>query len=326
MNKAFMQDFPFWQHCDYTRPEQPLLSIMYPTRGRSEILKRVIDRFQDTIGKQIPIEICIKIDTDDVETIKAIQEVDYKNVRFLISDREKGYESMGKYWNDLVNISNGIYLMLWNDDAWLDTPGNLAEILLSRNKDLPCIIRSEARGEVCYFRCIHWSIWDRIRDMHGYRGDRHIFEGVIYVDLYFMDHVRHSIRGHVSPEEYDLLEFEATATYEYSHWEHDRVVGSHNNYNESKEVAELIEKVGYEKGWLWVEKDKENIRQNNPQLFYHPGGRRIHDEGGMLDLVFLNWEQYKQLPISDRLKVLERRKTYIRKYQSIICDLKELLN
>ena len=325
MIREYTHSFPFWEHCNYKRPENiPLLSIMYPTRYRSKILKKNIDRLRDTIGEQIPIEICIKVDIDDHETIQAISKIKYSNVRYIISERGEGYGSMGKYWNDLASISNGTYLMLWNDDAWLDTPGNLAQILLNRNKDLPCIIRSEARGEKCYFRIIHWGIWERLRETHGYRGDRHIFEGMVFVDVYFADHVKVSVKGHISPEEYELLQFEDIATYEYSHWEGDRIINSHNEYK-SEDVSTLIAEVGWEAGWQPVMEDKSNINRNDPRLMYHPSARRTYDEWSILDLIFFNWYQYTQLTLEQKLSFLKKRPTLKKAYQAEVCDLFELL-
>lgn len=326
MIREYIDTFPFWEHCNYKRPENPpLLSIMYPTRYRSKILKKNIDRLRDTIGQQIPIEICIKVDVDDHETIQTLSQIKYENVRYLISSRDEGYASMGKYWNDLIGISNGVYLMLWNDDAWLDTPGNLAEVLLRRNKELPCIIRSEARGERCYFRIIHWSIWERLREVYGYRGDRHIFEGMIFVDNYFADHVKITVKGHLSPEEYDLLQFEDIATYEYSHWEHDRIVNSHHEYK-SEDVSTLIEEVGWDSGWEPVVKDKKSIEERDPRLMYHPSARRMHDEWNILDLLLINWYQYTQLPMQQRIEFLKKRATIKRPYNPQSYDLLEELS
>jgi hypothetical protein len=319
MIQEYYHQFDYTTISNYKRLEQPLLTIMYPTRNRSEILKDIIDRFQDTIGKKIPIEICIKADIDDEKTIQAISQIKYSNVRFIISDRREGYGSMGDYWNELVNISNGLFLMLWNDDSWLDTDGNLAEVLLNADKNIPCIIRSEARKKECYFRVIHWLVWDQLRKGHGYRGGRGIFESLVYCDLYFMDHVENTVKGHVTPEEFDACKFELIATYEYSHWEHDKIINSKDQYNTSEEVKYLMQKVG-KKGYEEVEKDKEDIKKDQPQLFYHPGGRRMNDLQLILDLVFLNWRQYSTLSLEDRLKVINKRSDFIIKYRSHYCD------
>lgn len=101
----------------------PKISILLPTRGRTEQLKRSVLSLIDLADQPESIEWLFGFDEDDPESISYWQ----KNIAPLI-DQSQGsyvcieYEPMGyvrlnEYVNDLASRAHGDWFVFWNDDA-----------------------------------------------------------------------------------------------------------------------------------------------------------------------------------------------------------------
>ena len=99
------------------------ISIILPTRGRTETLKRSIESLVSTVNDAKSIEIMFGIDSDDdvvSEYIKTdiapvLQEagIDARANIF----KPLGYENLHLYVNALAENCTGEWLFFWNDDA-----------------------------------------------------------------------------------------------------------------------------------------------------------------------------------------------------------------
>jgi len=105
------------------------ISILLPTRGRPEVLKASISSLIDLADEPAMLEFVLAIDGDDTAVIDYVQkEIAPKLQSLSINGRahvyqRQGYEGLHVYYNTLANITSGDWLMLWHDDALMQTKG-----------------------------------------------------------------------------------------------------------------------------------------------------------------------------------------------------------
>lgn len=101
-----------------------IASITIPTRKRIGLLKECLDSINSKTQDKSLVEIILKIDTDDQETIDFMEsynsEIDLKKI---ISDRKKGYGSLHDHYNNLAEASEAEFIFGFNDDVEMVTGG-----------------------------------------------------------------------------------------------------------------------------------------------------------------------------------------------------------
>lgn len=112
---------------DWTRPLTFDVSVLLPTRGRTDALLRSVSSLLSLAKHGDKIEILYGVDNDDTDVLKYIQEDIAKawpqsdhNNKVLVFDR-LGYGRLNQYVNTLAKHANGRWLMFWNDDALMQT-------------------------------------------------------------------------------------------------------------------------------------------------------------------------------------------------------------
>lgn len=95
-----------------------MISILIPTRGRTESLKRTIQSARDTANAPEEIEICIYIDDDDIASRECEWPKEW-NIRIAIGKRI----ILGNMWNKCAAIASGDILCQGNDDIIFRTKG-----------------------------------------------------------------------------------------------------------------------------------------------------------------------------------------------------------
>lgn len=105
------------------------ISVLLPTRGRTQSLQTAVMSLIDLSEKPEDIEILVAFDEDDKESYDFFK----KNTEPLISARgtsytcfefeRLGYLRLNEYINALAAESQGRWLMFWSDDAIMETPG-----------------------------------------------------------------------------------------------------------------------------------------------------------------------------------------------------------
>ena len=102
-----------------------LVSIILPTRKRFDVLLKSVKSLYDKATQQEHIELLLRFDEDDVESIRRVSELDNitKNYKYVIGDRLDGYYSLDVFVRELCEISTGEFLLLWNDDALMMSSG-----------------------------------------------------------------------------------------------------------------------------------------------------------------------------------------------------------
>jgi len=105
------------------------ISVLLPTRGRTEALKRsVVSLFNRVTGKE-KVQLMLGFDSDDTEGIANFNTdikpwLDEKKVAYtaMVFD-PMGYTRLNEYVNALAAASDADWLFFWNDDAIMETTG-----------------------------------------------------------------------------------------------------------------------------------------------------------------------------------------------------------
>jgi len=115
----------------------PLVSVLLPTRGRPQALIESVTSLHETAGDGKSFEILYAVDDDDqVPTLEAWDQIMSGlggRHRPLIFQERHGYANLHEYVNQLATMADGRWLMLWNDDAVMQTYGWDWRI-----RELPC--------------------------------------------------------------------------------------------------------------------------------------------------------------------------------------------
>ncbi len=105
------------------------ISILLATRQRPKLLEKSIDSLLTNVSDSKNVEILLAIDNDDSETIEHVQQEVFQNkmqdtynvdIQAVLFDR-LGYKNLHQYMNTLWAQASGEWLMLWNDDALMET-------------------------------------------------------------------------------------------------------------------------------------------------------------------------------------------------------------
>lgn len=103
-----------------------LISILIPTRRRVKLLKECLDSINNKTQDKSLVEILLKIDTDDQETIDFIKQYEPTSsieIKYIITDRKNGYGSLDEHMNHLASLSEAEFLLGLNDDIEMVTDG-----------------------------------------------------------------------------------------------------------------------------------------------------------------------------------------------------------
>lgn len=107
----------------FSRTTNPLVSVLIPTRGRSQLLCEAIDSIYSLTSNKQNVEFLLKIDNDDEETIETAQRLSFiLPLQAWVTDRGAGYADMHLWVNELCARARGDWLFLFNDDARMRTP------------------------------------------------------------------------------------------------------------------------------------------------------------------------------------------------------------
>ena len=113
-----------------------IISLLIPTRNRTKSLRRLFDSIKETCNSTGNLEVLLRIDEDDIETIRFIEEYSKNSkllIRTVIGKRGKGYVDMHKKMNELCQISNGKFLFFFADDVQFMTRNWDEKILATYN-------------------------------------------------------------------------------------------------------------------------------------------------------------------------------------------------
>ena len=106
---------------------QGLITVLLPTRGRTELLFKSLKSLFDKAANSKRIELILGIDEDDTD-VKAY--IEKEIAPWLKAEQIEcranvfkplGYENLHTYVNTLAQSAQGDWLFFWNDDALMET-------------------------------------------------------------------------------------------------------------------------------------------------------------------------------------------------------------
>lgn len=102
----------------------PLCSIICPTRGRPDMLRRCITSLVEGCDDVSRIEIILRIHTDDFPTLAMIPElVRMGPVRIAIGHPLNGYGDLSRFYEEGIALAKGTWIWVMNDDVICETKG-----------------------------------------------------------------------------------------------------------------------------------------------------------------------------------------------------------
>lgn len=111
----------------WSLPASHGISVLLPTRGRTDMLKRSLLSLFDLANDPTDIELLLAFDNDDKESLEWCQqnvfpELEKRGVDAIVVEfTPLGYLKLHEYLNALAGLANGQWLMFWNDDAVMQT-------------------------------------------------------------------------------------------------------------------------------------------------------------------------------------------------------------
>lgn len=141
------------------------ISVLIPSRKRIDSLIRCVNNLVSTADDPNNFEVLIRLDHDDKDSIKRIEELPYDKVDIyiIIGNRFGGYADLHLYVNELCAISNGRFLFLYNDDATILTKKwDLIIVGESQVVGLNPLSNTEKKQKYDIFPIIHRKIYETL--------------------------------------------------------------------------------------------------------------------------------------------------------------------
>jgi len=134
-----------------------LVSVLIPSRGNVSRLSYVVENYIQLADSPHKIEIIVRFDNDDLETMELFQEfVQKKNYNIkCMSGPRFGYLKLHEYFNEMATIASGKLLLPTGDDNLIITPLWDKQLLkhLQTNKKVlkPAVFRANKIVKFCMF-------------------------------------------------------------------------------------------------------------------------------------------------------------------------------
>jgi hypothetical protein len=144
--------------------KKKILSFLIPSRGRVEILTQSIYNIIESFKQNIDdVEIIINLDLDDLESHKILSNQFDVEIKYIISDRLKGYLSLSDFMSQCYKLSEGYFFVLYNDDIRIKNNHGLIENL----KEVKDIISISSETLTSHIPIIHHKIIEITNGFHS---------------------------------------------------------------------------------------------------------------------------------------------------------------
>ena len=149
------------------RGKAKLVSFLVPSRKRFGNLLSTCNSIAETATDPTRVEIVVRFDFDDVDSISRIPELPFDKVDIyvIVGERFRGYIDLNKYINECCDISRGDMLFLFNDDTTMAESG-WDNILAEYRNDVvvlnPSTGNDEATKRINTFPIITKKMYDSI--------------------------------------------------------------------------------------------------------------------------------------------------------------------
>lgn len=95
-----------------------MISVLCPSRHRPTLLARSLTSLDQTATG--PIELLVAADPDDPETAEVAAA---HHATVWVAPQRFGYRRLHDYYTNLARLAGGTWLLVWNDDAVMETVG-----------------------------------------------------------------------------------------------------------------------------------------------------------------------------------------------------------
>jgi hypothetical protein len=137
--------------------KKKILSFLIPSRGRFEILKHTLNNLSDVFSENLQdVEVVVKLDTDDIDSHRILDEKFGIDIKYTISDRLNGYLSLSDFMSECLKLSDSYFVILYNDDATIKNHHNLIQNL----KGVKDVISISTERPTSHFPIIHYKIFE----------------------------------------------------------------------------------------------------------------------------------------------------------------------
>lgn len=127
------------------------ISIIYPTRNRYNLFVKSTNSLIEKCSDLNNLEILLGMDNDDIETVKLTEEYikDKPYIKLFMFDRQY-YKNLHVYVNYLSDKATGEYMILWNDDCYMES--NNYDIIMDKYYDKFVIVNPLVSNDTKYTR------------------------------------------------------------------------------------------------------------------------------------------------------------------------------
>jgi len=93
-------------------------SLILNSRGRSNLLKNLLESIKNTTSNLDEIEVLISCDDDDLETLWLLENSEYRFIKVEYIERDR---NLHRRINRLANVADGEFIWILNDDVEIIT-------------------------------------------------------------------------------------------------------------------------------------------------------------------------------------------------------------
>lgn len=236
------------------------ISVLLPTRGRTDALARSVMTLVDTAADKSRLEIMLAFDDDDVSSIDYFQQniaslMDSHGVSYTALQTPKlGYIRLNEYVNVLAQHSRGQWLMFWNDDAVMQTQA--WDDRIREHDGYFRVLRMPTHNQHPY--AIFPILPREWFTLFGYISDHQISDAWVSQIAYLLDimhnipvdvmHDRHDLTGNNADDTFRqrvMLEGRPTDPRDFNH-----ITWRHRRTNDAGRICQLLENRGQDMSWF----------------------------------------------------------------------------
>ena len=236
------------------------ISILLPTRGRTDALERSIMSLVDLASNPQDLQVLVGFDTDDTKSSDYFVEhiaprIDQAGAAYTcLAFEPMGYIRLNEYVNALAQQARGDWLMFWNDDAFMESAGWDQEI--TKHTGRFCCLRMPTHNFHPY--AIFPIVPKKWLDLFGYLSDHQISDAWISQISYMLDimvtvpiqvtHDRHDLTGNNNDETFKnrpMLEGNPNNPRDFNHIEWRK-----RRFQDAVKINEYLESVGQATEWF----------------------------------------------------------------------------
>jgi len=188
--------------------DTPLVSVLLPTRGRSDQLERCLAAMYNNMGSEgedEDIELIMRVNPDkwDTDLIKASDWYETQMRIIILIDTLTGYRNLHHYFNQMASLSTGKWIFMMSDDGFIQTEGwdeVLRKLPVDPEREV-ALLQPECNGEPNCFPIISRAWYEQLGhishhvSLDGYLQRIGEAIGCMYpVDIY-VHHEKHELTG-----------------------------------------------------------------------------------------------------------------------------------